>query len=136
MKYLLILFVAIAFISCTEEEEKKKVDDPVQFEELVEIKDGVYTEWYPGKKQIKYRGEQDDQSRRQGKWVFYSENGDELSITFYEHGLKEGFSIVKYPNGAIHYRGEYKNDEMVGLWTTFNEKGEVETEKDYGYPKE
>jgi antitoxin component YwqK of YwqJK toxin-antitoxin module len=43
---------------------------------------------------------------------------------------------VKYPNGAIHYRGEYKNDQMVGLWTTFNEKGEVETEKDYGYPKE
>lgn len=136
MKYLLILFVAFAFISCSEEEEKKKTDDLEVVEDLVEIKDGIYTEWYPGKKQIKYRGEQDDQSRRQGKWVFYSENGSELSITFYEHGLKEGFSIVKYPNGAIHYRGEYKNDQMVGLWTTFNEKGEVETEKDYGYPKE
>ncbi|TNF46752.1 MAG: hypothetical protein EP305_09965 [Bacteroidetes bacterium] len=136
MKYLLILFVAFAFISCSEEEEKKKTDDPEVVEDLVEIKDGIYTEWYPGKKQIKYRGEQDDQSRRQGKWVFYAENGSELSITFYEHGLKEGFSIVKYPNGAIHYRGEYKNDQMVGLWTTFNEKGEVETEKDYGYPKE
>ena len=35
---------------------------------------------------------------------------------------------MKYPNGAIHYRGEYKNDQMVRLWTTFNEKGEVETE--------
>ncbi len=136
MKYLLIFFVAFAFISCSEEEEKKKIDDPEVVEDLVEIKDGIYTEWYPGKKQIKYRGEQDDQSLRQGKWVFYAENGNELSITFYEHGLKEGFSIVKYPNGAIHYRGEYKNDQMVGLWTTFNEKGELETEKDYGYPKE
>ncbi len=136
MKYLLIFFVAFAFISCSEEEEKKKIDDPEVVEDLVEIKDGIYTEWYPGKKQIKYRGEQDDQSLRQGKWVFYAENGNELSITFYEHGLKEGFSIVKYPNGAIHYRGEYKNDQMVGLWTTFNAKGELETEKDYGYPKE
>lgn len=136
MKYLLILFVAFAFISCSEEAEKKKTDEPEVVEDLVEIKDGIYTEWYPGKKQIKYRGEQDDQSRRQGKWVFYAENGNELSITYYEHGMKEGFSIVKYPNGAIHYRGEYKNDQMVGLWTTFNEKGELETEKDYGYPKE
>jgi antitoxin component YwqK of YwqJK toxin-antitoxin module len=126
---------ALVLFSCTEEEETKKpLEEAV--EELVEIRDGVYTEWYPGKKQVKYKGQQDEQSRRQGKWVFYAENGTELSITMYEHGVKDGFSIVKYPNGAIHYRGEYRNDQMVGIWTTFNEKGEKETEKDYGYPAE
>jgi len=135
MKYIMLLMTALVIFSCTEEEETKKpLEEAV--EELVEIRDGVYTEWYPGKKQVKYKGQQDEQSRRQGKWVFYAENGTELSITMYEHGVKDGFSIVKYPNGAIHYRGEYRNDQMVGIWTTFNEKGEKETEKDYGYPAE
>lgn len=45
---------------------------------------------------------------------------------------KEGFSLVKYPNGRIHYRGEYQNDKMIGLWSTYDEKGNLITEKDYG----
>ena len=97
-------------------------------------KNGIYTEWYPGKKQIKYRGAQDDSNRRDGKWMFYSETGLELSFTMYKNGLKEGFTVVKYPNGVLRYRGEYMNDQMVGIWTTYDEKGEVATEKDYGYP--
>lgn len=133
MKYFFIMSLALLAFSCsTEEEEIKK---PVEVEELVEIKDGVYTEWYPGKKQIKYRGGQDAENRRHGKWTFYAENGAELSMTMYNSGKKEGFTIVKYPNGMIHYRGEYLNDEMVGIWTTYNEQGKVDTEKDYGYPK-
>jgi hypothetical protein len=37
MKYLLIIFVALAFVSCTEEEEKKKTNDP----EVVEKTDQI-----------------------------------------------------------------------------------------------
>jgi antitoxin component YwqK of YwqJK toxin-antitoxin module len=134
LKYTLILMLSVLAFSCsTEEEEVKK---PIETEELVEVKDGIYTEWYPGKKQVKYKGGQDEQNRRHGKWSFYSENGLELSITMFNSGLKDGFTIVKYPNGAIHYRGEYRNDEMVGVWTTYDEKGNVATEKDYGYPEE
>ena len=36
----------------------------------------------------------------------------------------------------MHYRGEYKNDKTVGIWTVYDEKGKVATEKDYGYPAE
>ncbi len=50
--------------------------------------------------------------------------------------MREGFSLVKYPNGAMHYRGEYRNDQMVGVWTTYDEKGKVISEKDYGFPDE
>lgn len=134
MKYmfLIILFGILAGCANEEDQNKKKIAP----EELVEIKDGVYTEWYPGKKQIKYKGGQDEVNRRNGKWVFYSEGGLELSITMYENGKKEGFTIVKYPNGVLHYRGEYKNDEMVGVWTTYDEKGKQITEKDYGYSEE
>jgi antitoxin component YwqK of YwqJK toxin-antitoxin module len=134
MKYLLFIFIGLLVCtSCSTEETETIVKQ--EEEQLVEIKDNIYTEWYPGKKQIKYRGGQDDKNQRHGKWSFYSETGLELSVTMYQYGKKEGFTVVKYPNGALHYRGEYLNDEMVGVWTTYDEKGVVANEKDYGYPQ-
>jgi antitoxin component YwqK of YwqJK toxin-antitoxin module len=134
MKYIYTLLVAVSFgiIGCTNEEEQTKETKKV--ENLVEIKDGIYTEWYPGKKQIKYRGGQDNEKRRHGVWTFYAETGTELSVTMYEHGLRTGHTVVKYPNGRLHYRGEYLNDKTVGVWTTYDEKGELISEKDFGYP--
>ena len=114
-------------ISCKD----KQVDKIVEKENLVEIKDGIYTEWYPGKKNKKFQGAQDEKSRRDGKWVFYSEKGNELSITFYTNGLKNGFTMVKYPSGRMHYRGEYRNDTIVGLWTTYDQNGKITKEKNY-----
>jgi antitoxin component YwqK of YwqJK toxin-antitoxin module len=128
----LLLFIAV---SCTD----KKVDDSykkTKTEKLTEIKNGRFTEWYPGKKQIKFQGMLTKKGDRNGKWSFYSEIGNELSFTVYENGKKEGFTVVKYPNGAIHYTGEYKNDESVGIWKTYDEKGKLVTEKDFGYPEE
>lgn len=132
--FTLLTITSIVFYSCesktdvTQEVEKK--------EQLVEVKNGKYTEWYPGKKQIKFEGMVDRKGKRDGKWSFYSEQGTELSFTFYEHGIKQGFTVVKYPNGVMRYRGEYKNDEIVGVWTTYDPKGKVISEKDYGYPEE
>jgi antitoxin component YwqK of YwqJK toxin-antitoxin module len=134
MKYFIWPIALLILFSCGNEgETKPKKQAP---ESLVEIKNGVYYEWYPGKKQIKYKGGQDKNKKRNGLWTFYSENGAELSLTYYEHGLKEGFSIVKYPTGVIHYRGEYHKDKTVGIWTTYNEKGEVNSETDFGHPEE
>ena len=131
MKKIVFLLATLFLISaCENKSEKKKEEIPK--EKLVEVKDGVFTEWYPGKKQIKFQGGQDELGNRDGKWTFYSENGTELSFTLYDHGKKEGFSLVKYPNGRIHYRGEYQNDEMIGLWSTYDEKGNLINEKEYG----
>lgn len=125
--------------SCSETKEEKKVEEKapaiVMEEDLVEIKNGVYTEYYPGKKAIKFRGDQDDDGFRNGLWIFYSEKGDELSSTNYEHGVKEGYTMVKYPNGAIHYTGEYKNDKPVGIWKTYDATGKLASTKDYGQIK-
>ena len=131
----LILFLGCFWLVGCEQAEDKKPKQPVAKEDLVEIKDGIYTEWYPGKKQIKYRGGQDEKNLRHGVWTFFSENGKELSVTVYEHGSREGFTVVKYPTGVIHYRGEYKNDKTVGVWTTYDEKGKVINETDFGYPE-
>jgi antitoxin component YwqK of YwqJK toxin-antitoxin module len=117
-------------VSCNGKQEDQSAVTEKK-EDLVEIKNGIYTEWYPGKKNKKFQGAQDDKSRRDGKWVFYSEKGDELSITFYSNGLKNGFTVVKYPNGRMHYRGEYRNDTIVGLWTTYDQNGKITKEKNY-----
>ena len=131
MKKIVFLVATLFLISaCENKSEKKKEEIPK--EKLVEVKDGVFTEWYPGKKQIKFQGGQDELGNRDGKWTFYAENGTELSFTLYDHGKKEGFSLVKYPNGRIHYRGEYQNDEMIGLWSTYDENGNLINEKEYG----
>ena len=128
MKVFIGVFILFSLlISCKD----KQVDKIVKKENLVEIKDGIYTEWYPGKKNKKFQGAQDEKSRRDGKWVFYSEKGNELSITFYTNGLKNGFTMVKYPSGRMHYRGEYRNDTIVGLWTTYDQNGKITKEKNY-----
>jgi len=129
-KIVFLLATLFLIIACENKSEKKK--EEITKEILVEVKDGVFTEWYPGKKQIKFQGGQDELGNRDGKWTFYAENGTELSFTLYDHGKKEGFSLVKYPNGRIHYRGEYQNDEMIGLWSTYDEKGNLINEKEYG----
>lgn len=131
MKKIVFLLATLFLISACENNPEKK-NEKIPKEKLVEVKDGVFTEWYPGKKSIKFQGGQDELGNRDGKWSFYAENGTELSFTLYDHGKKEGFSLVKYPNGRIHYRGEYQNDKMIGLWSTYDEKGNLITEKDYG----
>lgn len=135
MKKIVFVFVTLFLIFGCENTTDKKIDKKIKIENLVEVKDGVFTEWYPGKKSIKFQGGQDELGNRDGKWTFYAENGTELSFTLYDHGKKEGFSLVKYPNGRIHYRGEYQNDEMIGLWSTYDENGNLITEKEYGERK-
>lgn len=129
-KYVVCFALAVSLFSCKGEEkpaEPKKVEKP---EELVVIDNGLYTEFYPGRKQVKFQGQQDELKQRHGKWTFYSENGTELSITFYDHGKKHGHTIVKYPNGNLHYVGEYDHDKEIGEWVMYDEKGE-KTVKDY-----
>ncbi len=126
MKNLTLLFILLFTLSlpaCTES-KKKDGAKAVAPEELVEIKDGHYKEWYPGKKHLKYEGELNKKGDREGKWNFYSEKGTLLSFTFYQNGKKEGYSVVKYPNGKIHYYGQYQNDKMVGEWVTYDAKGQ------------
>jgi antitoxin component YwqK of YwqJK toxin-antitoxin module len=133
MKYLFILLSLVSILYCcsTNETTNKKKDTKKEIENLVDIKDGIFTEYYPGKKQIKFQGPQDENGARDGKWTFFSEEGIELGISNYTHGKKDGVSIVKYPNGVLHYYGEYTNDEMTGVWKTYDQQGKLVEEKDY-----
>lgn len=134
MKQLQILFfvgtLSMLFVACSDGTEPQKIAAPKK-EKLVDLKDGHYTEWYPGRKQIKYQGQLNKAGNREGKWDFFSETGNLQSFTMYIDGKKEGHSLVKYPNGKVHYYGTYQNDQMVGEWVSYDQNGN-KTIKDYG----
>ncbi|MDG1331021.1 MAG: hypothetical protein P8P74_01740 [Crocinitomicaceae bacterium] len=127
MKYLAMFCALSILIACGEEEEKKRpvVEEPVKEEVLTETKNGKFTEYYPGKKKIKFQGRQDAEGRRDGIWYFYDENGAQISMTEYRHGIRNGVSLKKFPNGAVHYTGEYKDDIQVGIWKTYDISGKL-----------
>jgi antitoxin component YwqK of YwqJK toxin-antitoxin module len=129
---LFIALLALLTLNTCSGDNSKKEQQPMKEEVLYQIKEGKFTEWYPGKKQVKFEGNLDVKGNRDGKWTFFSEKGNLLSFTFYDHGKREGYSVVKHPNGRIHYHGEYQQDEMVGVWTTYDANGKNKQVKDYG----
>lgn len=125
-----ILFFGLT--SCENKEQAVEKNITVfEEEDLIEVMPNMYREYYPGKKQIKIMGPLDNEGRRHGAWESYFENGQKNSATYYINGVKEGHSIVYYPNGAVYYYGEYKNDEKTGIWKTFNELGEQISEDEF-----
>jgi len=134
LSFTFLLLGIILGCSLNETTENAKSLSVIQEEVLVDSLDGQYKEWYAGRKQLKYIGGQDSKGRRHGRWTHYLESGIEKSMTTYTHGLREGFSIVKYDNGMIFYRGEWQKDKKVGIWTTYSPKGEVVSEINYSKP--
>lgn len=134
MKYLFII-LSLSLFSCSSE-EKEKVKTGIETEEDLVERDGNYfKEYYPGKKQLKMEGQFDNQEQRQGFWKYYSEAGVTISISEYEHGKREGVSLVFFANGKPNYEGQYKNDKPVGIWKTYDEKtGKLKTQKNYDLP--
>ncbi len=130
MKITALFCLLILATACSE--EPKKVTPKESEESLEEYKNGVYTMYYPGKKKIKIQGMRDVKKVRDGKWILLSPNGTELSYTYFEKGKREGHSFVKYPNGAMHYHGEYLHDKQVGIWKFYDEKGKLTKEEDHG----
>lgn len=126
--FLYFLFLVLT-LSCS---SNKGVQKPKPKEKLWELKNGVFTQWYPGKKIVKFKGNKvdylgkvDTNGVRQGRWVFYNEKGIERSVSMYQRDTLDGHQIVMYPSGANHYLGEWKMGKKVGAWQIFNQKGEL-----------
>lgn len=113
----------------TDDKEVEKEQSETQPLEVLE--NGVYTEWYPGRKQIKVRGRKTKEGEKDGVWRSYNSEGYEMSIVVYKNGEKHGHVIVYHPNGAVYYSGEYEYGERVGEWKFYNEKGALVKEENY-----
>ena len=141
MKYILILLTTISIFSCTEEVKIEKLDNTqeeiteeiiIDEKELIKNDGDTYIEYYPNGVSIKFKGPQDEEKERHGKWLYFSPEGKELSMTMYSHGKRHGHSIVHYPNGAIYYVGEYNMGEKIGVWKEYDKNGAVSVVNDYG----
>ena len=143
MKYLQLIALSLFIIGCSSEEESPKTptqqtisngaEKPEEKpEDLVEIKGKIFTEYYPGKKNVKFQGPQDEEKRRHGEWRFFSPTGEVMSTTMYKHGVRHGQTLVKHDNGQINYTGEYKDGVKIGIWKSYTKEGELIEEKDLG----
>lgn len=118
-------------ITKSKDNSEKENTPLIDKKDLVVIENGTFKEYYPNKKIVKFEGPQDKNGKRNGKWQYFSESGIELSMTIYRNGQKHGHSIVKYPNGNLHYTGEYSNNKQVGVWKTYSIEGDMMNEVDY-----
>ncbi len=127
VKHIYFCFFLVLFSCSNANEQSKKKEKEV----LVEISNGIFTEYYPGRKAIKFKGPQNENGKRDGRWFFYDEDGQEMSMTEYVNGKKHGFTFVRFPSGNMRYTGEYTNDTETGLWKFYDENGKVTLEKNY-----
>jgi hypothetical protein len=130
IRTLLILLMGLQLITSCGEKAPKTVKKETK-SSLVSIKNGIYTEYYPGRKAVKFQGPQNADGKRNGRWFFYAPNGTEQSMTEYTEGLRNGFTTVRYPDGTMRYTGEYLNDKPSGTWRFYKKDGSLEIEKEY-----
>ena len=135
MKFLLALLLIIPVVFSTSCGGENKKDKPKK-EKLVDIKNGVYTEYYPGRKAIKFQGQMTKEGDRNGRWVFFAENGTEMSLTEYNYGVRHGLIMVRYPTGNVRYTGFYTNGKESGEWHFFKEDGTLDMTKNYDEAQE
>jgi len=113
-------------------EKQSQPNEPVNPKDLIEVVGSTYKEYYDAEKtKIKFKGEQDENKQRHGKWVYYYQNGEESNISFYKHGVQHGFIQVKRPNGILHYTGEFEDGKKAGVWKYYDEKGQLAREENY-----
>lgn len=130
---MLLFVLSFVWFGCEQKEPPKRpvIEREAPKPLVVQEDNGKYTEWYPGRKQIKMTGRKNKEGERSGIWKYFSEQGVELSVTVYTAGKKDGHIIVKRPSGVLSYVGEYEMDEPVGIWKMYNENGELIETKDY-----
>jgi len=99
-KIVLILIVGLIGIqmSCSNDSDSEaESNEPAKKEEtLVETINGIKYEWYPGKKQLKFKGGVDANGFRDGKWV-------KLQCTQVAESIFEvnGATMKKWGNGLL-----------------------------------
>jgi len=121
--YSISVFLCIYLFSCTNknnEDELKTQTESIPTEDYKTVEQGIVKEYYGGTKQLKIEGAYDEDGKRHGIWTFYTLEGKKLSITEYRHGKKHGYALVYHPNGALYYRGEWKEDKQVGVWDYYD----------------
>jgi antitoxin component YwqK of YwqJK toxin-antitoxin module len=85
--------------------------------------------FYPNK-QLRIDGFFKD-GEKDGKWVYYYEDGIMWSKGFFRKGNMDGKYETYHPNGKLAVKGSFKEGTRIGKWYYYNEDGSLEKEVDY-----
>ncbi len=126
MKYFYLSLIALFLFSCGSNkvvESRHKNGNPkiVHIYENAAKKDGQEIRYFENGK-VEMEGKLKN-NNREGKWVAYYGDGTVWSEGTYVNGKREGEGIVYHSNGKIYSKGFWKNDEPVGIWEFFDDKG-------------
>ena len=97
----------------------------------IETQAKEYTEYYPGSKNLKFKGMLNEEGRRVGLWTAYYQDGKILSRNEYLDNVLHGSTVVMYADGTINYRGKFENGKKLGLWMFYSEDGTLTFSKSY-----
>ena len=118
MKYLFLIALNIALLSCKNSEQKQEQKEVKQKRATEDV-----LERFPnGAKKLEgqlVNGE------RHGNWKAYYENGLLWSEGSYWHGKRRGFSSIYYNTGKVKMEGNYANDLKVGMWKVYASDGSL-----------
>ena len=140
-KILAFLFVILALAACTRETKVMKETYPDGSPERECVYKGNddkgelirETTWYPHKK-LQMTGEYKD-GKRDGKWMYYYENGNIWSEGYFKNGKSEGKRVTHYETGRVFYEGYYEQERRVGVWKFYDENGKFLKSVDYSKTK-
>jgi antitoxin component YwqK of YwqJK toxin-antitoxin module len=62
---------------------------------------------------------------RQGRWLFFSENGSLSSQETYQNNYLHGECVLYYANGSLFLIGNYKDDNRDGAWEFYKSSGKL-----------
>jgi antitoxin component YwqK of YwqJK toxin-antitoxin module len=92
------------------------------------IPDGIWSVYYDDGKTISETTEY-KAGKKEGMRVSFFENGNKKQEMSYKSGVAEGTIKYFHPSGVLRGIGQYQNDKREGVWTYYDELGEI-TEKD------
>jgi len=96
-------------------------------EEKVMVKETFYYE----NGNLRVEGEFNESGKKDGKWVYFYEDGKKWSEGYFYEGLNHKKRTTWHENGVKHYEGTYDKGERVGIWKFYNEQGALTKEIDY-----
>ena len=81
--------------------------------------------------QKKLEGCYNKDGKKNGKWIYWREDGKLWSEGYFSDGKDDGLRKTWNENGQKHYQGKYDNGARVGTWKFWDESGKLVKEIDY-----
>lgn len=83
-------------------------------------------EYYPSG-EMHYSGEYAN-GLRDGKWMFWFQNGNKWSEGNFKSGVRNGIARVYHDNGKLFYTGNYIDGKKDGKWSFYDREGKLSNE--------